>query len=47
MTGKTHMPNMNFIPQAIFDIFSRKKCDDDTGPIGDPSQLSDTKLLQP
>ena len=27
--------------------FPETKCDDDAGPIGDPSQLSDTKLLQP
>ena len=45
MTGNIHVPNLNFILQAIFDIFSRS--DDDAGPIYDPSQLSDTKLLQP
>ena len=47
MAGNTHMSNLNFILQAIFDIFSRNKCDDDAGLIGDPSQLNDTKLLQP
>ena len=46
MTSNTHMPNLNFILLAIFDIFSTK-CDDDAGPIGDPLQLSDPKLLQP
>ena len=47
MTSNTHMPNLNFILLAIFDIFSRNKCDGDAGPIGDPLQLSDPKLLQP
>ena len=44
MTGNTHMPNLNFILQAYF---PETKCDDDAGPFGDPSPLSDTKLLQP
>ena len=46
MTANTHMPNLNFILQAILKYFLETKCDDDAGPIGDPSQLSDTKLLQ-
>ena len=47
MISNTHMPNLNFILQAISTYFPETKCDDDAGPIGDPSQLSDTKLLQP
>ena len=47
MTSNTHMPNLNFILQAILTYFPETKCDDDAGPIGDPSQLSDTKLSQP
>ena len=42
MTSNIHMPNLNFILQAIFDILC-----DDAGPVCDPSQPSDTKLLQP
>ena len=46
MTGNIHMPNLNFILQEIFDIFSRK-CNDDAVLICDSSLLTDTKLLQP
>ena len=47
MTSNTHMPNFNFILQAILKYFSEIKCNDDAGPIGDPSQLSDPKMSQP
>ena len=46
MTDNTHMPNLNFNLQFLT-YFPETKCDDDFGPIGDPSQLSDTKLIQP
>ena len=47
MTTNTHMPNVNFILQVILTYFPKTKCDDEAGPIGDPSQLGDTNLLQP
>ena len=47
MASNTHMPNLNFILQVIFTYFPETKFDDDAGFIGDPSQLSETKLLQP
>ena len=47
MTSNTHMPNLNFILQVILTYFPETKCDNNAGPIGDPSQLSDTKLSQP
>ena len=37
MTGNTHMPNLNFILQAILTYFPETKCDDGAGHIGDPS----------
>ena len=46
MTGNIHMPNLKFILQTIFDIFSSNKVDD-SGYLCDPWQLSDTKLVQP
>ena len=47
MTGNTHMPNLNFILEEFLTYFPETKYDDDAGLIGDPSQLNDTKLLQP
>ena len=46
MTGNTHMPNLISSYLQFLAYFPETKCDDDAGPIGDPSQLSDTKLLQ-
>ena len=46
MTSRIEILNLNFILQFLA-YFPETNCDDDASHICDPSQLSDTKLLQP